>query len=91
MYPLIFGVSNDRSLGWEMAVRRILAPLRHDAATDAMRSRLNPLRGASDGMPSDVPEAAHDAPPAFPDHRAPDRDRAVAAHDASSPPASHVR
>jgi hypothetical protein len=76
----------DRSLGWETAVRCILTPLRQDrAATIATRD--NPLRGAGDSVPPNVPEPEPVSYPAASDNR----DRPHPALRQPAPPVSRVR
>jgi glycosyltransferase involved in cell wall biosynthesis len=76
----------DRSFGWETAVRRILGPLRHDRAAKRTMPN-NPLRGAGDRVPLDVPEPEPADRPAASDNR---ERRRPAVRDVA-PPASHVR
>jgi glycosyltransferase involved in cell wall biosynthesis len=76
----------DRSLGWETAVRRILAPLRHDR-TATIATRDNPLRGAGDSVSPNAPEPDPVSHPTASDNR----DRSRPALRQPAPPASHVR
>jgi glycosyltransferase involved in cell wall biosynthesis len=78
----------DRSLGWEMAVRRILTPLRHDQAARTL-TRPNPLRGAGDSVPPNGPEPEpFTHPAAVSDNR---ERRGTLVRESVPPPASHVR